>query len=131
MTSSWRVSGVDHIAINVRDLERMIAFYRDVLGCAVEHRQDALGLVHLRAGSILIDLIDRSGPLGPPEADEGGHNLNHICLRVDDFDADRMRDDLAARGVDVQSIRERYGSTGVARTLYFRDPEGNGLELRD
>lgn len=118
-------TGIDHVALNVHDVERMTAFYRDILGCAEEKRQDGVGLVHLRAGAVLIDLVDRNGPLGS-HATGVEQNLNHLCLRMADFDADAARAALVAGGVEVNEVRERYGSDGNARTLYLRDPEGNG-----
>jgi glyoxylase I family protein len=129
METGLQVVGIDHVALNVADLERMTAFYRDVLGCEEDLRQESVGLVHLRAGSVLIDLIDQTGPLGALVEGEG-RNLNHFCLQVADFDADAARSALSLRGVDVCEVRERHGSDGKARTLYLRDPEGNGVELR-
>jgi len=129
MAHEWNICAIDHVAINVSDLEGMTAFYCNILGCTVELRQDNIGLVHLRAGSSLIDLIDRAGPLAS-EAEGTGHNLNHLCLRADNFDAEEAKAELAALGVDVGEVLERFGSNGRSKTLYFRDPEGNGLELR-
>lgn len=129
---SITVCGIDHVALNVRDLALMTAFYSEVLGCRVDHRQDGIGLVHLRAGPLLIDLIDENGPLGSAGAvgTPSGKNLNHLCFRVSAFEPDAARDLLVRHGVETGPIRDRYGSNGSARTLYFRDPEGNGLELR-
>jgi catechol 2,3-dioxygenase-like lactoylglutathione lyase family enzyme len=125
--------GIDHVVLRVKDLDRMIGFYRDVLGCQLAHRQDDLGLVHLRAGDSLIDLVDVAGPLGK----KGGgaptgasNNMDHICLRVAAFDAQAIRRELEAKGVQVGEIAERYGASGRATSVYLRDPEGNGLELR-
>src|SRR5690349_20451447 len=59
-----RIIGLDHIVLRVRDMERVIAFWRDALGCEVEKVQADLGLVHIRAGNVLIDLVDISGKLG-------------------------------------------------------------------
>jgi len=127
-----QVVGIDHVVLRVMDLERMIDFYTRVLGCPVDHRQDALGLVHLRAGPSLIDLVDISGPLGgardAPHSD--GRNMDHLCLRIADFDPDQIARDLQAQGIEPGEIGLRYGSTGQATSLYLRDPEGNGLELR-
>lgn len=127
-----QVVGIDHVVLRVTDLERMVDFYTRVLGCPVDHRQDALGLVHLRAGSSLIDLVDISGPLGgthgAPHPD--GRNMDHICLRVAAFDPDQIARELQAQGIEPGEIGLRYGSTGQATSLYLRDPEGNGLELR-
>ena len=121
------------MVIRARDPARMERFYVEVLGCAVERRQDAIGLVQLRAGAQLIDLVDVAGRLGrmggaAPGAD--GHNMDHLCLRVADFDVDTVRVHLEAHGVKIGDIGERYGSTGEAISLYLSDPEGNGLELR-
>ena len=77
--------GIDHIVLRTKDLEAMIAFYCDVIGCTVERRQEAIGLYQLRAGSALIDLVPIDGKLGrmggaAPGAE--GRNLDHFCLRV-------------------------------------------------
>jgi glyoxylase I family protein len=127
------VSGIDHVVLRVTDMDRAIAFYSDVLGCKVEHRQDALGLVHLRAGTSLIDLVDvggKLGRLGGSAPGSEGRNLDHICLRVADFDVDRITRELAAKGVAIGETARRFGSTGEATSIYLADPEGNGLELR-
>ena len=58
------IQGLAHVVIRVADLERSLAFYRDALGCPIERRLDELGLVQLRAGSALIDLVPVDSPLG-------------------------------------------------------------------
>ena len=55
--------GIDHVVIRVRDLEPMLAFYTDVLGCEVAKHNAPLDLWHLRAGSALIDLVPVNGVL--------------------------------------------------------------------
>jgi catechol 2,3-dioxygenase-like lactoylglutathione lyase family enzyme len=131
---AMQIIGIDHVVLRVHALARMVDFYERVLGCQVVHRQDDLGLVHLRAGSSLIDLVDVAGMLGSkggaaPAAGQG-HNMDHLCLRVADFDADAIRRSLEAQGVQLGETAERYGSTGKATSVYLVDPEGNGLELR-
>jgi len=127
-----QVIGIDHVVIRVNDLQRMTDFYERVLGCPVEHRQDALGLIHLRAGSSLIDLVDVGGPLGRAHGaiNPDGPNMDHLCLRIASFDADRVRSELQAQGVEIGETSLRYGASGEATSLYLRDPEGNGLEIR-
>jgi glyoxylase I family protein len=124
---------LDHVVIRAEELERMVAFYRDVLGCEVAHRQDELGLVHLRAGTALIDLVWIGGKLGrggaPP--DRARPNLDHLCLAVAPWDEPALRAHLAAHGVEVEPAATRYGAGGRALSVYLRDPEGNGVEIRD
>jgi glyoxylase I family protein len=80
--SLFSILRIDHLVLRVEDLERSIAFYRSALGCEVEKRRDDLGLIHLRAGASLIDLVSVAGPYicdpdgntielkGPPDAGE-------------------------------------------------------------
>ena len=85
-----RIRHIDHLVLRVRQLDRMIAFYCEVLGCSVERRQDEIGLVQLRAGGALIDLVTVDGKLGRmggAAPGREGRNLDHLCLRVESFDA--------------------------------------------
>ena len=128
-----RLLGIDHVVIRARDSVAMERFYVEVLGCTVERRQDAIGLVQLRAGAQLIDLVDvagRLGRMGGAAPGPDGHTLDHLCLRVIDFEVETVRAHLEAHGVEIGDVGERYGSTGEAMSLYLSDPEGNGLELR-
>lgn len=127
------IVGLDHVVLRVRDLERSIAFYCDVLGCKPERRIDELGLHQLRAGRSLIDLVDVSGPLGrsggeAPGAE--GRNVDHIALQVRNFDEVSLRRHLEAHGVEPGEVRELYGAEGVGPAMYIRDPDGNTVELK-
>ena len=64
MTPGFSVQRIDHLVLRVRDLARSIDFYAAVLGCTVATRRDDQGLVHLRAGASVIDLVGVDGPLG-------------------------------------------------------------------
>jgi catechol 2,3-dioxygenase-like lactoylglutathione lyase family enzyme len=127
------IEGLDHIVLRIRDKQRMIAFYAEVLGCAVEWDRPELGLTHLRAGRELIDLVTLDGPLGGlggagPGAE--GRNLDHFCLRVVPFDEVAIRAHLRRHGVEVTDYGRRYGAQGDGPSLYVRDPEGNTVELK-
>ncbi len=128
-----RVLGIDHLVLRVVHMEHMVRFYTGVLGCRVERREDSLGLVQLRAGRSLVDLVAVDGALGraggAPPAREG-RNLDHFCLRVDAFDPAALRAHLQAHGVEVGEEALRYGAEGRGPSLYVADPEGNVVELK-
>jgi len=124
---------IDHLVLRVADLEAMLAFYTGVLGCSVERRDDAIGLVQLRAGRSLIDLVpvgSRLGRAGGAAPGREGRNLDHFCLRVDPFDEAAIRRDLAAAGVAAGPTERRFGAEGAGPSIYLADPEGNTVELK-
>jgi len=130
---NFTVLRLDHLVLRVRDPQRMIAFYRDVLGCPLEKTQAALGLYQLRAGQSLIDLVDVAGPLGrhggqAPGAE--GRNLDHLCLRIEPFDLAQLQAHLVRHGVTPGESGLRYGAEGNGPSLYLTDPEGNLVELK-
>jgi catechol 2,3-dioxygenase-like lactoylglutathione lyase family enzyme len=129
----FSIKGIDHVVIRARELERMVTFYQDVLGCAVELRRDDLGLVHLRAGHSLIDLIavdGVQGRRGGAAAAAEGRNMDHLCLGVEPFALDELRAHLEAHGVEVSPLQHNYGAEGHGPSLYLEDPEGNVIELK-
>ena len=127
------VREIDHLVLRVSDVEAMIGFYRDVLGCPIERRQDDIGLIQLRAGRSLIDLVPIAGALGRAGGaapGKEGRNLDHFCLRVEPFDVDAIRSRLKAHGIDAGPLASRYGAEGEGPSLYLSDPEGNVVELK-
>ena len=128
-----RIREIDHLVLRVSDLPRMLEFYCRALGCVVERRQEELGLVQLRAGRSLIDMITISGALGVAGGagpGTGGRNMDHFCLRIDPFEPDAMRAFLGANGVVAGEVALRYGAEGEGLSLYVSDPEGNTVELK-
>ena len=129
----FRIQDIDHIVLRVIDLERMIDFYSKVLGCAVEWRRPDLGLVHMRAGSAMIDFVPVDGKLGslggaPPGKE--GRNMDHVCLRVQPFDVDQIVKHLETHQARVGEIRPRFGAEGEGVSIYVYDPEDNLVELK-
>jgi catechol 2,3-dioxygenase-like lactoylglutathione lyase family enzyme len=129
----FNILGLDHIVLRVSDLAAMLDFYVGVLGCPIEKEQRGIGLVQLRAGNALIDLVPVDGPLGrmggaAPGAE--GRNMDHLCLAIDAFDEAALRAYLAQRGADLGESGSRYGAQGQGPSLYLRDPEGNTVELK-
>ena len=131
--SAVNVLGIDHIVLRARDAERLTRFYCDVLGCTVEKRQDKIGLIQLRAGSALIDIVGIDGQLGRmggAAPGREGRNLDHFALRIERLDADALREHLARHGIDMGEVKSRYGAGGEGPSVYIEDPEGNVIELK-
>lgn len=127
------IRDIDHLVLRVRDIEAMIRFYGEVLGCAVHRRDEKIQLVQLRAGRGLIDLIPVDSEIGragggPPCRE--GRNLDHFCLRVDPWDADAIQAHLRAHGVTPGEVAQRFGAEGQGPSIYLTDPEGNMVELK-
>lgn len=129
------ITAIDHIVLRTSRLEAMLEFYCGALGCALERETPAeLGLVQLRAGDALIDLVTTDGELGrqgggPPG--DSGNNMDHFCLQLEPVGEQAIREHLQARGIAVGEFAERYGAQGFGRSLYISDPEGNTVELRE
>lgn len=127
------IRGLDHVVLRVTDMNRACRFYTEVLGCRVEKRQDSIGLVQLRAGLSLIDLVDIDGKLGraggaAPGAE--GHNMDHFCVRVEPYDEPAILAHLKAHDVRIGDIGPRYGAEGEGPSIYLFDPDGNRVELK-
>ncbi len=127
------IQALDHVVLRVADLERSLRFYLEVLGCREERRVESIGLVQLRAGASLIDLVPVDSPLGRaggaapgPE----GRNVDHFALRLTCLDAEAVRAHLEAHDVEPGAIERRYGAEGLGPSMYVRDPDGNTVELK-
>ncbi|WP_019833739.1 VOC family protein [Sphingomonas sp. PR090111-T3T-6A] len=126
------IRAIDHVVLRVVDAARMVRFYTDVLGARLEKHQEAIGLLQLRVGDALIDLVPVDGELGrmggaPPGRE--GRNVDHICFRVLPWDGPAILDELARHGI-AGEIVSRYGAEGDGPSIYLNDPEGNALELK-
>lgn len=128
-----RIREIDHLVLRVVDLDRMLRFYCGALGCTIERRQDSIGLVQLRAGRSLVDLVPVDGKLGSAGGaapGKEGRNLDHFCFRVEPFDEIAIREQLAAHGIVAGPTESRYGAEGEGPSIYITDPEGNVVELK-
>jgi len=127
------IRALDHVVLRVEDLDRSLHFYCDVLGCREERRLEELGLVQLRAGASLIDLVDVRSPLGEKGGvapGPQGRNMDHFALELAQFDETRLREHLRAHSVEPSEVAERYGAGGYGPSMYVLDPDGNTVELK-
>ncbi len=128
-----QIREIDHLVLRTERVEAMIAFYTDVLGMSVERRLDDIGLIQLRAGRSLVDIVPVDSEIGrkgggPPGAQ--GRNLDHFCVRVDPFDEAVIRAQLKAKGVEAGPTERRYGAEGTGPSIYIEDPGGNTVDLK-
>jgi catechol 2,3-dioxygenase-like lactoylglutathione lyase family enzyme len=119
-----KVIDLDHIVLNVADVERALAFYCDELGLAPvrvdEWRRHEVPFPSARVNaSTIIDLL----PLARP-----GENIDHFCLVVERTDLAEIA--ASGRFEVVSGPVRRYGARGDGMSLYVRDPDGNLVELR-
>jgi glyoxylase I family protein len=124
---------IDHIVLRVVDLPSMLRFYCDGLGCRIERRQDEIGLIQLRAGRSMVDLVPLDGKLGRAGGaapGKQGHNVDHMCFRVEPFDEPAIRAHLASLGIAAGPVESRYGAEGEGPSIYLADPQGNVVELK-
>jgi glyoxylase I family protein len=122
----FRIGEIDHVVLRCADRERALRFYVDILGLAEERRIDKIGLIQLRAGRSMIDLVP-----APDKAAGLGLNVDHLCLGVENEEFDAMLGYLRERGVEmVGEPGTRYGAHGMGLSVYVRDPEGNVVELK-
>lgn len=119
-----RIKGLDHVVLRVADIDRAIAFYGEVLGCPIERRLPAIGLVQLRAGTAMIDLVPRS------EDEDAGRNMDHFAVQIEAMDVPALCAHLRRHGVDPGTVQRRYGAEGYGSSVYITDPDGNTVELK-
>ena len=108
------------------------SFYEQVLGCSVDRALPQYGMLQLRAGASLIDLVDigsAEGAWARPEV-ESGRNMDHVALATGPWQEKAMRDHLATHGVTIVEEGIRYGAEGDGYSFYIRDPSGNQIELK-
>jgi glyoxylase I family protein len=128
----FALEGIDHVLLLVDGMVPAARFYTKVLGCEIEDRLPQFGMLQLRVGSALIDLVDISVPQAawakPPVA--GGRNLDHLCLALGSHDEAKLRRHLARHGIEIIEEGVHHGSGGESLSLYVRDPSGNVIELK-
>ncbi len=111
-----------HVHLKVRDVERSIAFYTEVLGLAVSERVGSYAF--LSAGDRHHDLALQAVPEDAP-APGPGVGLYHVAWEVESpADLRAAFDRLSARDVPVSPVDH-----GISQALYFDDPDGNGVEV--
>jgi glyoxylase I family protein len=130
----FSLAALDHVVLRVPDMRRALSFYVDILGAAVERRIETFGLIQLRAGESIIDLVDVGAAWlkaeGAKPFTPEVRNVDHICIRVQPFEEAAIERHLNAHGVEIIERGQRYGAEGNGPSVYVRDPFGTVVELK-
>lgn len=125
MEALVKIAEIDHVVFRCRDQNRMLAFYTGLMGLAEERRLDAIGLIQLRAGRSMIDLVPFN------TVDQKAPNVDHVCLGIETDDMDAVARRLRESSVEIiEGPVPRYGAHGTGLSIYIHDPEGNVIELK-
>jgi len=131
-----KIIELDHIVLNVGDIDRSLKFYTEVLGLKGERVDE------FRAGKVsfpsvritdqtIIDLFPSKDRASDSSSEQIVKNLNHFCLVVGADSFSGIVDYLAENHVTVrQGPVSRWGAQGRATSVYFFDPDGNEIEIR-
>ena len=126
MKSSLTVVEIDHLVLRCRQQDRTLDFYTRVLGLKEERRLAQIGLIQLRAGASMVDLV----PADEPRV-ETGTNVDHFCLGIETDNLSSLISYLRTNSVEILGDPAmRYGARGMGNSIYVRDPEGNVIELK-
>jgi len=124
MTDELHVVGLDHVVLNVADVERSLAFYCGELGLAPE-RVEEWRRGEIFFPSVRVDAHTIIDLLATPRT---GENADHLCLVVEPVDLEAVKASGRFEVVDGPDIR--FGARGNGTSLYVKDPDGNTVELR-
>jgi glyoxylase I family protein len=135
--SGFKISELDHIVLNVGDIERSLQFYTGVLGLKAERldefRTGKAGFpsVRINAGTI-IDLFPVQGQQSRPnDGEKTASNLNHFCMVTGKEGFAGIVDYLKENSIVIrEGPVSRWGARGRATSVYFLDPDGNEIEIR-
>jgi catechol 2,3-dioxygenase-like lactoylglutathione lyase family enzyme len=122
---NMKVIGFDHIVLCVRDVGRTISFYEKALG--MQPQQERPGKWSLHFGSNKISLQDAI--LAPDIARETVPGSGNFCVLTEN-PVEEVVEALRGMGIEILAgPDERQGATGRLLSVYFRDPDGNLVEV--
>ena len=122
-----RIIGIDHVAINVRDLDKAVEFYTKVIGLKITDREPSKpGIEYfLDCGPSLIGIIQANNMSISHQFENEGLGANHFSFRIHSQDFDAMIKNLENNSVPIEFAKKR----GKSWSLYFYDIDGNKLEV--
>ncbi len=121
----FKVDHIDHVALAVRDVQRSVAWYREVLGMERRH-QEAWGdyPAVVTAGETSLALFPCESPNPKPRPDHDTIAMRHVAFAVDRAGFETARERFKELGIESQ-----FSDHGIAHSLYISDPDGHMLEI--
>ncbi len=121
-----KIQGIDHVAFNVRDLDKTVKFYTEVIGLKITEREPSKAGVEyfLDCGPSLLGIIQAKDLENNHPFAHEGLGANHFSFRVHSNDFEAMIAHLEQHGVKIEYAKKRPKSW----SLYFYDIDGNKLE---
>ena len=117
---------IGHLVLNVADVERSTAFYRDIVGFELARMRPDRSGAFLTCGVVHHNLALFKAPPGARPAEKGQIGLNHFAFQVDDYKAlQEAHRRLTEAGATIDHIVDH----GMTRSVYFLDPDGLMMEL--
>jgi glyoxylase I family protein len=132
MKPPFDLKAIDHVVLIVDDLERAVKWYAEVVGATEEHSLRQFGMVQLRVGASMIDLVDAASEKGEwarPKVD-GGRNMDHLCLEIGPVTKKAMAAHLKTHKLEIEEEGWRGGAKGQGYSWYIRDPWDHQIELK-
>ena len=117
LSTALKVTGIDHVVLHVKDLERAKRFYIDLLGFEVAHESSWQSFLSCGGQQVALFEVRDGGEI------HAGDEMNHMALRLASGEYEEVRAVLEAAGVEV------HGRPGDDRCLYFSDPDGHRLQV--
>ena len=132
----FKIARLDHLVLRTNQLDALLDFYI-CLGASIERDlRDKMGMLQLRLGESMMDIVDVDGVVGKmgdpgtgPAVD--GRNLDHFAVRVDPYDEAKILAFCAAHNIEAQALPiPLLGADGYGPAIYAKDPDGNRIELK-
>ena len=118
----FEVVGLDHVVLRSAEPEALVAFYQDLLHAPLERTVNDF-LWQLRVGDSLLDIVRAQNAVEDT-------NMDHFCLRITPFSQEDVMALLQRAGIEGEISAKVYGAQGFGRSVYFTDPQGNRVELK-
>jgi catechol 2,3-dioxygenase-like lactoylglutathione lyase family enzyme len=119
------LEGIDHIALAVKDVDRSVAWYKEVLGLKRRH-EEAWGNypAMVGIGKTCVALFPVEGTKPRPSPGRDVLAMRHFAFRTDRANFERAKAELSQRGIPIESQHH-----GISESIYFHDPDGHEVEI--